>query len=292
MTSIATIAGALPLMLATGAGAGSRTSIGVVGVRRGLVDAAVAVRGAGVLLVVAPRTRPPDERTQRTDAAKQRVPRFDASRMPESVESYRDDAAWWPPAQCTRRLHTQQRTGRAPAMPAAANPFRRRLETGANRRHRPCAKLRCNALRLQLAPARGDRRDAGTRAKAHPRIHLPSRPARCSSPCAGVSRACPVANSAVPWRRLKLSAWLWRQRADLGAARRRDQAAFRRRLAGRDPVPWTYSNTFRISAPRWANSRVLKPGGALLLTVPWHWTNAGSRGSPHLRADGGPTSQQ
>ena len=32
---------------------------------------------------------------------------------------------------------------------------------------------------------------------------------------------------------------------------------------------------------------MLKPGGALLLTVPWHWTNAGSREIARLRADGG-----
>jgi len=63
MTSIATIAGAMPLMLATGAGAGSRTTIGVVvvfGVALSTLLSLFVV--PAFYLILAPRTRPPDER--------------------------------------------------------------------------------------------------------------------------------------------------------------------------------------------------------------------------------------
>jgi multidrug efflux pump len=80
MTSIATIAGALPLMLATGAGAGSRTSIGVVvvfGVALSTLLSLFVV--PAFYLIVAPRTRPPDERTQKLDALEREIPSVDAS---------------------------------------------------------------------------------------------------------------------------------------------------------------------------------------------------------------------
>ena len=63
MTSIATIAGAMPLMLATGAGAGSRTTIGVVvvfGVALSTLLSLFVV--PAFYLILAPRTRAPDER--------------------------------------------------------------------------------------------------------------------------------------------------------------------------------------------------------------------------------------
>ena len=69
MTSIATIAGAMPLMLATGAGAGSRSTIGVVvvfGVALSTVLSLFVV--PAFYLILAPRTRPPDERTRKLDA--------------------------------------------------------------------------------------------------------------------------------------------------------------------------------------------------------------------------------
>jgi multidrug efflux pump len=80
MTSIATIAGAMPLMLATGAGAGSRTSIGVVvvfGVALSTLLSLFVV--PAFYLIVAPRTRPPDERTQKLDALEAEIPSVDAS---------------------------------------------------------------------------------------------------------------------------------------------------------------------------------------------------------------------
>ena len=55
MTSIATVTGALPLMLASGAGLGQpRRDRRGGGVRRAVVDLPVAVRGAGVLPAAGP----------------------------------------------------------------------------------------------------------------------------------------------------------------------------------------------------------------------------------------------
>jgi multidrug efflux pump len=74
MTSIATIAGALPLMLATGAGAGSRSTIGVVvvcGVALSTLLSLFVV--PAFYLILAPYTRSPDERTRRLDAMEHEV---------------------------------------------------------------------------------------------------------------------------------------------------------------------------------------------------------------------------
>ncbi|NUS39015.1 MAG: efflux RND transporter permease subunit [Lysobacter sp.] len=75
MTSIATIAGAMPLMLATGAGAGSRTSIGVVvvfGVALSTLLSLFVV--PAFYLLLAPYTRSPDERTQALDKLETEIP--------------------------------------------------------------------------------------------------------------------------------------------------------------------------------------------------------------------------
>jgi multidrug efflux pump len=80
MTSIATIAGALPLMLATGAGAGSRTSIGVVVVFGVALSTFLSLFVVPTFyLLLAPFTRPPDERTQKLDALEREIPSVDAS---------------------------------------------------------------------------------------------------------------------------------------------------------------------------------------------------------------------
>ena len=74
MTSIATIAGAMPLMLATGAGAGSRTAIGVVvvfGVALSTLLSLFVV--PAFYLLLAPHTRSPDERTHALDKLEREV---------------------------------------------------------------------------------------------------------------------------------------------------------------------------------------------------------------------------
>jgi multidrug efflux pump len=68
MTSIATIAGAMRLLVATGAGAGSSSTIGVVivtGVSLSTLLSLFVV--PAFYLILAPRTRPPDERTRVLD---------------------------------------------------------------------------------------------------------------------------------------------------------------------------------------------------------------------------------
>ena len=80
MTSIATIAGAMPLMLATGAGAGSRTTIGVVivfGVALSTLLSLFVV--PAFYLILAPYTRPPDERTKQLDDLDRDTPSVEAA---------------------------------------------------------------------------------------------------------------------------------------------------------------------------------------------------------------------
>jgi multidrug efflux pump len=74
MTSIATIAGAMPLMLATGAGAGSRTSIGVVVVFGVALSTFLSLFVVPAFyLLLAPHTRSPDERTHALDRLEREV---------------------------------------------------------------------------------------------------------------------------------------------------------------------------------------------------------------------------
>ena len=78
MTSIATIAGALPLMLASGAGAGSRSTIGVVVVFGVALSTFLSLFVVPAFyLILAPHTRPPDERTRRLDTMEREVAEVD-----------------------------------------------------------------------------------------------------------------------------------------------------------------------------------------------------------------------
>jgi multidrug efflux pump len=78
MTSIATIAGALPLMLASGAGAGSRSTIGVVVVCGVALSTFLSLFVVPAFyLILAPYTRSPDERTRRLDAMEAEVASVD-----------------------------------------------------------------------------------------------------------------------------------------------------------------------------------------------------------------------
>lgn len=89
-------------------------------------------------------------------------------------------------------------------------------------------------------------------------------------------------------KRLKLSAWLWRQRA-WSWVRHGDATALCFADASLDAIlcldVLEHVPDFRAALREFA--RVLRPGGVLLLTVPWHWTNAESREIARLRADGG-----
>ena len=89
-------------------------------------------------------------------------------------------------------------------------------------------------------------------------------------------------------KRLKLSAWLWRQRVWTWV-RHRDATALDFADASMDAIlcldVLEHVPDFRAALREFA--RVLKPGGALLLTVPWYWTNAESREIARMRSDGG-----
>jgi multidrug efflux pump len=79
MTSIATIAGAMPLMLATGAGAGSRSTIGVVVVFGVALSTFLSLFVVPAFyLILAPYTRPPDERTHVLDQLDRDTPSAEA----------------------------------------------------------------------------------------------------------------------------------------------------------------------------------------------------------------------
>ena len=88
-------------------------------------------------------------------------------------------------------------------------------------------------------------------------------------------------------KRLKLSAWLWRQRVWTWV-RHRDATALAFGSGSLDAVlcldVLEHVPDFRAALCEFA--RVLRPDGALLLTVPWYWTNAESREIAQLRVDG------
>ena len=284
MTSIATIAGALPLMLATGAGAGSRTSIGVVvvfGVALSTLLSLFVV--PAFYLVVAPRTRPPDERTQQNSTRlKTRFPGrcFPACLSPSSPTAMTPRGG--PPGAVHAQVAGHAAALAGPAMPAASIRFRRRLEAGrtaaetlreALRAAAPAAATRASARR----PPRCCRNSRRKRASAHP--PSPSRPARCFIALRRRFRACPAANSSRPWAKAAGSS-----RPGCGASARGPGCGTATRPgcgfadASLDAILCLdVLEHVPVSAALGEFARVLKPGGALLLTVPWHWTNAGSR---------------
>jgi SAM-dependent methyltransferase len=88
-------------------------------------------------------------------------------------------------------------------------------------------------------------------------------------------------------RRLKLSTWLWRRRT-WAWVRHGDATVLHFDDASMDAIlcldVLEHVPDFRAALREFA--RVLKPGGTLLLTVPWHWTNAESRDIARMRSDG------
>ncbi|MFT3897965.1 MAG: class I SAM-dependent methyltransferase [Thermomonas sp.] len=210
--------------------------------------------------------------------------------MPESIESYRDFAAWresgvvhapllaskrhWPGHCITCGSSSGFRiawTNRRP--PDSLRESLACINCGSNARQRAAT----SAMIRELASAR------------RPRIYLTE---QASPLFIALHRRYPgLAGSEFQpslAKRLKLSAWLWRQRVWTWV-RHRDATALAFGDASLDAIVCLdvleHVPDFRAALREFA--RVLKPGGALLLTVPWYWDRAESREIARIRADGG-----
>lgn len=210
--------------------------------------------------------------------------------MPESIESWRDFAAWRAsglahvPVVATRRYLA----GRCVAC-GAASGFRIAWSNGTPpdglRESLACVNCGCNSR--QRAATAAMLRELESR--PHPRIHLTE---QASPLFIALRRRFPgLAGSEFEpslGKRLTLSAWLWRQRA-WAWVRHGDATALRFGDGSLDAIlcldVLEHVPDFRAALREFA--RVLAPGGALLLTVPWHWTHAESGEIARMRADGG-----
>jgi SAM-dependent methyltransferase len=210
--------------------------------------------------------------------------------MPESIESWRDFAAWQASGGVHAQVAATQRhwpgtcdvCGSAAGFDVACDDDALPLNL---REALACAACGCNSR--QRAATALLVREVGS--KPRPRIHLTE---QASPLFIALRRRFPgLVGSEFqpsPAKRLKLSAWLWRQRAWTWV-RHGDATALRFGDASLDAIlcldVLEHVPDHRAALREFA--RVLAPGGALLLTVPWHWTNASSREIARLRADGG-----
>lgn len=211
-------------------------------------------------------------------------------RMPEVVERYRDYAAW----QAAGIAHlpivaTQRHWPGTCAVCGSGSGFRIVWTQG-----KPPASLRESLACVNCGSNARQRAAAGVMLQAlastlRPRIHLTEQASplfialhRRFSGLVG-SEFQPSLS-----KRLKLSAWLWRQRVRTWV-RHGDATGLRFEDATLDAIlcldVLEHVPDFRAALGEFA--RVLKPGAALQLTVPWHWTKAESREIARLRADGG-----
>ena len=210
--------------------------------------------------------------------------------MPEAVERFRDYAAWQASGATHAQLAATQRhwPGTCDACGSTAGfavdctdgeppqTLREALRCGAcgcNSRQRAATALLLHELDSQ----------------PHPRIYLTE---QASPLFIALRRRFPGLSGSEFQpslaKRLKLSAWLWRQGAWTWV-RHGDATALRFADASLDAIlcldVLEHVPDFRAALREFA--RALRPGGALLLTVPWHWTNAGSREIARMRPDGG-----
>jgi hypothetical protein len=210
--------------------------------------------------------------------------------MPETIEAWRDHAAWQAAGIVHAPLATTRRQwpGTCDACGSAAG-FVADWTNG-----EPPATLR-EALRCSICGC-NSRQRAATGAMLRelesiprPRIHLTE---QASPLFIALRRRFPglAGGEFQPSlaKRLKLSTWLWRQGA-WSWVRHGDATALRFADGSRDAIlsldVLEHVPDFRAALREFA--RVLRPGGALLLTVPWHWTNAASREIARMRPDGG-----
>lgn len=209
--------------------------------------------------------------------------------MPESVEAYRDFAAWRAAGKRHAAVVATQRhwPGRCIAC-GAGSGFRiawsNRQPPHSLRESLACVNCGCNARQRAATAAMLQ----GLESTAQPRIYLTE---QASPLFIALYRRFPglLGSEFQPSlaRRLKLSAWLWRQRV-FTWVRHRDATALALDDGSLDAIVCLdvleHVPDFRAALREFA--RVLKPGGALLLTVPWHWDRAASREIARL-LDGG-----
>ena len=210
--------------------------------------------------------------------------------MPESIEAYRDFAAW----QASGAVHapvvaTQRYLPGSCVVCGRASGFRiawtNRMPPESLRESLACVNCGCNARQRAAASAML----SGLGSIAQPRFYLTEQ----ASPLFIALRGRFTGLSGSEFqpslaKRWELSKWLWRQRVWTWV-RHGDATALGFGDAALDAIlcldVLEHVPDFRAALREFA--RVLGPGGALLLSVPWYWTNGESREIARLRADGG-----
>jgi SAM-dependent methyltransferase len=210
--------------------------------------------------------------------------------MPESVEPYRDYAAWRASGVVHAPVVASQRHWPGQCIACGGSSGFRIVWTDRQppeslRESLACVNCASNAR--QRAAAAVMLRELGSAPR--PRVYLTE---QASPLFIALRRRFPKLSGSEFQpslaKRFKLSTWLWRQRTWTWV-RHGDATALRFADASLDAIlcldVLEHVPDFRAALREFA--RVLKPGGALLLTVPWHWTNGESREIARLRADGG-----
>ena len=210
--------------------------------------------------------------------------------MPESIEAYRDFAAW----QASGGVHaavvaTQRHQPGTCAVCGSGSGFRivwsNRKPPDSLRESLACVNCGCNARQRAAASAML----RGLESKARPRIYLTE---QASPLFIALHRRFPGLSGSefqpALAKRLELSRWLWRQRVWTWVWHR-DATALEFASGSLDAIlcldVLEHVPDFRAALREFV--RVLKSGGALLLTVPWHWTNADSREIARVNPDDG-----
>ena len=210
--------------------------------------------------------------------------------MPEAVERYRDFAAWHASGTVHAQLAATQRhwPGTCDACGSAAG-----FAVGWTEGEPPqtlrealrCSACGCNSRQRAATASLARELDS----HPHPRIYLTE---QASPLFIALRRRFPGLSGSEFQpslaKRIKLSTWLWRQGA-WNWVRHGDATALRFADASLDAIlcldVLEHVPDFRAALREFA--RVLRPGAALLLTVPWHWTNPESREIARMRPDGG-----
>lgn len=209
--------------------------------------------------------------------------------MPESIEAYRDFAGWRASGVVHAQVPGKQAHWPGHCVVCGSNAgFRVAAVAGETpatlREALACVACGCNSR--QRAATRAMLREVAS--KPRPRIHLTE---QASPLFVALRRRVPESSGSEFQpslaKRLRLSLWLWR-RSEWAWVRHGNATALRFGDGALDAIlcldVLEHVADFRAALREFA--RVLAPGGALLLTVPWHWDRAESREIARLRTDG------